>query len=100
MIFAYLLLFLPVVLLNLSSELKELVETQTEVIVDIQGKLEECGNTQIPTQYVPKHVGVGKSTHEFQRNSTKTLPERYRKISNGPRKLQTGVVVKHSYESL
>ena len=32
-----------VILLNFSSELKELVEKQTEVIVNIQGKLEECG---------------------------------------------------------
>ena len=30
-------------MLNFSSELKELVEKQTEVIVNIQGKLEECG---------------------------------------------------------
>lgn len=78
MIFAHLLLFLPVVLLNLSSELKELVETQTEVIVDIQGKLEECGrNLNSTTIDLEKTKNENKKIKEELHNQNNKFQSMY-----------------------
>ena len=78
MIFPHLLLFLPVVLLNLSSELKELVETQTEVIVDIQGKLEECGrNLNSTTIDLEKTKNENKKIKEELHNQNNKFQSMY-----------------------
>ena len=78
LIFAHLLLFLPVVLLNLSSELKELVETQTEVIVDIQGKLEECGrNLNSTTIDLEKTKNENKKIKEELHNQNNKFQSMY-----------------------